>query len=151
MSISVLTGEDTITVFDRVLADFADGDVGMIAYNEDKSKTKTGKNKNTIYAKNEAGSNATVTLRLMRGSSDDRFLNGKMAASDRDYAATELANGEIVKRLGDGQGNILRDVYTVLGGIFMKNIDAAENVEGNTDQGVAIYTLFFADAKRSQQ
>lgn len=151
MAINVITAEDTFTVYDRVLTDFADDDASTIVYDADLVKAKTGKNKNTIFAKDETGSNATVTLRLIRGSSDDRFMSGKLAAMQRDFVGQALATGEFVKRLGDGEGGIIRDVYTLLGGTFKKNVDGKENVSGDTEQAVAIYTMIFAQVKRSQQ
>lgn len=151
MSVNVITAEDTFTLYDRVLNDFADDDASTIAFSTDLVTIKTGKNKNSIYAKNETGSNALVTLRLIRGSSDDRFMSGKLAEMQRDFVATTLANGEFVKRLGDGQGNVIRDVYTLLGGTFSRNVDGKENVSGDTEQGVAVYNMIFASVKRSQQ
>jgi hypothetical protein len=151
MSINVLTAEDTLTVYDRVLTDFADGDVSSLAYSGDIMAIKVGKNKNSIFSKNENGSSATLTLRLIRGSSDDRFMSGKLSAMNRDFVSQSLATGELVKRLGDGSGGIIRDVYTLLGGTFQKNVDGKENVEGDTEQAVAVYTMIFANVKRSQQ
>jgi len=66
-----------------------------------------------------------VTLRIMRGSSDDRFLSGLMIQSDRDFVSAPLANGSYVKRLGDGEQNVTRDVYTLLAGVFQKNNEHA--------------------------
>lgn len=151
MSINVITAEDTFSIYDRVLTDFADDDSSTISFAGDLVTIKTGKNKNSIYAKNETGTNAAVTLRLIRGSSDDRFMSGKLSEMQRDFVATELANGEFVKRLGDGQGNVIRDVYTLLGGTFQRNVDGKENVSGDTEQGVAVYNMIFANVKRSQQ
>lgn len=151
MSINVITAEDTLTIYDRVLTDFADDDTSSIAFVSDLVKLKTGKNKNTIFAKDETGTNATVTLRLIRGSSDDRFMSGKLSAMQRDFVGQSLATGEFVKRLGDGEGGVVRDVYTLLGGTFQKNVDGKENVSGDTEQAVAVYHMMFAQAKRSQQ
>ena len=151
MSINVLTAEDTLTIYDRVITDFADGDVAALSYAGDTMVVKVGKNKNSIFAKNENGSSATLTLRLIRGSADDRFMSGKLSAMNRDFVSQSLANGELVKRLGDGQGNVIRDVYTLLGGTFQKNVDGKENVEGDTEQGVAVYTMIFANVINSKQ
>ena len=87
----------------------------------------------------------------MKGSSDDQFLQGKISAMEADFVATELATGEFVKRLGDGQGNVARDVYTLLGGVIVKRVDGKENASGDTNQGVAVYNMVFAKAVRSIQ
>ena len=69
-----------------------------------------------------------------------------------DFVAQELATGEFVKRLGDGAGEVKRDVYTLLGGTFSKIApDAEEDVSGTTDQAVAVYTIKFIKTLRSIQ
>jgi len=104
-----------------------------------------------IFADNQTGKNAKCTLRIMRGSSDDVFLQGKITLSDQAFSSTILATGEFVKNLGDGAGNLLRDVYTLAGGMMTRYIDGKDNVEGDTVQGVAIYNITFASAVRSIQ
>ena len=53
-----LTGEDTIILNEAVLTDLADGDVGTLDFPNDIMAMSTGKNKNTIFAKDESGCNA---------------------------------------------------------------------------------------------
>jgi len=149
MATNVITADDTLTLFDRVFNDFADGAVSMITFDNDIVGVKTGKNANTIFSKNETGNNAKMVLRIMRGSSDDKFLQDKLQQIEGDYAATVLASGEFVKRLGDGQGNVISDAYTLEGGTFTRKIDTMENVEGDTQQGVSVYNMIFAYATRS--
>lgn len=145
------TGNDTLTLWDRVFSNLADGDAVAINYTNDLVAGKTGKNQNTILAKNEQGNNADVIIRVLRGSDDDKFLMKKQALIEKDFAAFELANGSFVKRMGDGSGNVTRDVYTLLGGVMKKKVDARDNVEGSTDQAVSVYTMFFANVKREAQ
>lgn len=149
--IYTVTSDDTLTLFGRVFNNFADGDNSMIVFNNDRAKMKTGKNKNTIFAKDESGNNANLTLRLMKGSDDDQFLQTFLSQSDADFVSTQLASGQFVKRLGDGQGNSLREVYTLQGGIFTRQVDGKENVNGDTNQGVAVYNMMFASAARIMQ
>ena len=47
-----LTGNDTLTLFDRVLRDFGDGDVAMLTFPNDAFASVTGKNGNSIYSQN---------------------------------------------------------------------------------------------------
>lgn len=148
MSINAITADDTLTVFDRVFSDFADAAASTIAFNNDLVGAKTGKNGNTIYTRNETGHNAILTLRLIRGSSDDRFLNRRLLQLEQDFPSFVLAEGEFVKRVGDGQGNVASDVYQLSGGIFQRKVDTQENVEGDTEQGVSVYTMFFAYVSR---
>lgn len=151
MGTKTITANDTFTVFDRVIDDFADTDASTITFANDLVNVKTGKNKNSIYSANETGNNADVVLRLMRGSSDDIFLQGKLSEMQRDLASFTLATGEFVKRLGDGQGTVLRDVYTLGGGVFVRKVDSKENTEGDTEQGVSIYNMKFTDVTRNIQ
>lgn len=144
-----LVADGTLTLFNRVLADFADDDISAISFGTDVAALKTGKNGNTIYTKNEQGRNASAVIRLIRGSSDDQFMQSKLDSQQADFATAELATGEFVLRLGDGAGAVASDTYTLKGGIITRPVDAKENVSGDTTQGVSIYNLMFADAKRS--
>lgn len=151
MSTYNLAADGTLTLFGRVFADFADGDVSSITFPNDYVAGQTGKGGNTIFTKNEAGRNAMATLRLMRGSSDDQFLQTKLSTMKKDFVSTELAFGEFVLRVGDGFGNVARDVYTLKGGMITKPVEGKENVAGDAAQGVVIYTILFADGDRSIQ
>lgn len=146
-----ITSDDTLTLAGNVFNDFADGDNFALVFGSDTVNAATGKNDNTIFARDAKGDNATATLRLMRGSSDDQFLQTLQAAADQDFVAQTLLSGEFVKRLGDGQGNVARDVYTFSGGMIKRRVDAKENVNGNTDQAIVVFTVFFAQAVRSIQ
>lgn len=149
MAIVSLTGQDTILINNRVLTDLADGDVANLTFPNDLMSVKIGKNGNSLYAFNETGEEVDVELRVIRGSDDDKFLLGILNTMKRDPASFVLINGEFVKRVGDGQGNVTRDLYTMSGGIMFKNIDAKDNTEGDTDQSVAMFTMKFTNAPRS--
>lgn len=146
--IASLSGNDTITINGRVFADFADGDVGALTFPNELAVLKTGKNGNTVYALNETGRQADLTLRVIRGSSDDRFLNGLLAQQKANFAGFVLMNGEFIKKIGDGKGNIASDTYITSGGIFSKQVEAKSNVEGDTEQSLSIYNLKFSNAPR---
>ena len=150
MGIKTITGADTLTIFDRVLTQLADGDVTNITFPNELVTMKTGKNKNTIYAKNESGNNCELTIRVNRGSDDDKFLNSKKLLQDTgDFPSFVLASGQFVKRLGDGLGNVTKDIYNLEGGVFTKSLDVKENLEGDATQAVAVYTMKFALAARA--
>lgn len=146
-----LSGDDTVIINTRVLTDLADGDVAMLEYPNNIAEVKTGKNGNSIYALNETGKNAELTLRVIRGSADDRYLNALLTAQEQNFAATVLVIGEFVKKIGDGSGQagIKSDTYLVTGGIFMKRVGAKSNVEGDTTQSVSEYKLKFSNAPRT--
>jgi hypothetical protein len=148
MSTSTVTSNDTLTLNGRVFNDLAVDDVTAITFPNDLVTLKTGKNRNTLYAQNQQGQNATLTLRLMRGSSDDQFMQAQLAVSLNDFPSTLLLAGSFVKRLGDGQGNVLSDVYTLAGGVISKNVEGKENVSGDVAQAESVYVVKFANAAR---
>lgn len=144
-----LTGEDTIILNEAVLTDLADGDVGTLDFPNDIMAMSTGKNKNTIFAKDESGCNAELVVRVPRGSSDDKRLNGLFQSQENNFTGFVLLSGAVVKRLGDGAGNITYDTYPLEAGMFRRAVDVASNVNGDTNQGVSIYTIRFALATRA--
>lgn len=149
MSSIALSGNDTLIIQDRILSDLADGDVGVLAFEGEVATVKTGKNGNAIYSLNENGKVASMTLRLIRGSADDRWLNGLFAQQQLDFAGFTLLNGQLIKKIGDGVGNIKSDTYILQGGVFTKSVDAKSNVEGDSEQSVSIYTIKFSGAPRA--
>jgi hypothetical protein len=149
MAVNSLTGADTVQINDRVFADFGDGDIVTITYPNELVTVKTGKNGNSIYAFNETGKQVDVEIRVLRASPDDKFLNSIKLGMERDFAAFSLLTGEFVKRVGDGDGNVNREIYTLSGGVFSQSVDTKSNVEGDTDQSISLYRLKFTNAPKS--
>lgn len=149
MATVALSGNDTITLNNTILSDLADGDCVMLSFPNDIATIKIGKNGNAIYGLNEMGQLAEVKIRVIRGSADDKFLNNLLAQQNNNFAGTTLMIGEFVKLIGDGQGNITNDTYILSGGVIRKQVEGKENVEGDTSQSVAEYTLHFAGAPRA--
>lgn len=149
MTAYALTGNDNFILSDRVLKDFTDGSTIEIAYQNDRVGASTGKNNTTVYADNRQGTNAVATLRILRGSPDDIWLNGLSISQDRDLSAFTVMNGSFTKRIGDGNGRIRFDNYVLLGGVFQRFPDAQENLQGETEQGTTVYQIFFAKAERA--
>jgi hypothetical protein len=148
MSTIALSGNDTLIINDRVINDFADNDCAMLSFPNDIASVKTGKNGNSIYGLNTSGQQAELVLRLIRGSADDKFFNNLQTQQLQNFAGFVLMIGEFIKKLGDGAGNISSDTYVVSGGVFTKQVPAKSNVEGDTEQSVAVYTLKFSNAPR---
>lgn len=151
MTTLTLTGEDTLTLNNRVFTDLADDDYSTITFPNDLVKLKTGKNENTIFAKDETGNNADMVLRLIKGSDDDRFMQGFVSQSERDFVSTQLLAGDFVKRLGDGQQNVVSEVITLFGGVVVRKVETKGNASGDTNQAVSVYNMKFAKAVRSMQ
>lgn len=143
-----LTGKDTIIINDIPLTDFADGDIGNLEIPNNLFAMQTGKDGNTIFALDESGQNATLTVRVLMSSNDDKRLNGLIPKSDS-FAETVLMTGAVVKQVGDGQGNVSYNTYTLAGGMIQKKPDIKTNVNGDTTQAVVTYTIMFANGNRA--
>lgn len=143
-----LTGKDTIIINDIPLTDFADGDIGNLEIPNNIFAMQTGKDGNTIFALDESGNNATLTVRLMMSSNDDKRLNGLIPKSDS-FAETILMTGAVVKQVGDGQGNVSYNTYTLAGGMIQKKPNIKTNVNGDTTQAVVEYSIMFANGNRA--
>lgn len=148
MATTSLTGNDVIIVDGRNLTDLADGDNGALTHPNELSTTKIGKNGNALIAYNATGEVGELILRVVRGSSDDRFLNQRTKAFQRDPASFILMRGTFIKRSGNGIGFTTNDTYVLQGGVPFKKVDTTSNAEGNTDQAVAIHSLRFASVMR---
>ena len=150
MSKSVsLTGNDVIKINNRIFSDLADADAVTLTFPNDLAVVKTGKNGNAIYAKNETGNQAEVVIRVLRGSSDDKYLNNELNTMKNDFSGYVLLNGEFIKKIGDGQGNITNDTYLCTGGVPSKQVEAKSSAEGDTEQSVSVYTIRFAVCERT--
>jgi hypothetical protein len=144
-----LSGSDTIQINNHTFADLADGNCVELTYPNDIAMVKTGKNGNSIYGLNESGKQCEVKMRVVRASTDDKFLNGLLAQQQNNFAAFPLMIGQMIKKIGDGQGNITSDTYVMSGGVFSKQVEGKTNVEGDSEQSVAIYTLKFSNSPRA--
>jgi hypothetical protein len=144
-----ITGNDTLIINGRVIANLADGDNGALTFPNELMSVKTGKNANTLYAFNNMGVQAELTLRLVRGSPDDRFLTALNNSMQLSPATFVLMTGTFVKRTGNGLGFVTNDTYVLQGGVFFKNVEVTSNAEGNTDQSAAIHSIRWGQASRS--
>lgn len=149
MSTVSLTGADTVVMNGRTVTDLADGDCIMLTFPNDLASVKTGKNGNAIYAVNETGRQSEMKMRLIRGSADDKFFNNLLVQQRANFAGFVLLDGNFIKKLGDGKGNITSDTYVVSGGIFSKQVEAKTNTDGDTTQSVSEYTFKFSNAPRA--
>ncbi len=149
MATQSLTGSDTISIDGIPLIDLGDGDVGSLTHPNELVGVKTGKNGNSIFALNETGDQADLVLRVLRGSNDDKTLNSRLVSMKADFAGFVTITGQVIKKVGDGLGNVTNDIYDLSGGVFSKRVETISNVEGNTDQSLAIYNIKFTNSPRS--
>ncbi len=148
MNTVALSGDDTIVLNNTVLNDLADGNCVDLTFPNDIGNVKTGKDGNSIYGFNASGKQCEVKLRVIRGATADKFLNNLLAQQQANFAGTVLLTGTFIKKLGNGTGAITSDTYILSGGIFTKQVEGKTNVEGETEQSVAMYTLKFSNAPR---
>jgi len=149
MTIYTVTGNDTLTLNGHVFTDQSLDDVSTISFPNELISRKTGKNGNTIFAQNAQGMNADGVFRFSRGSTDDQFMQNIISTAPADFPSTVLLSGTFVKRLGDGQGNVVSDTYRLAGGVISKQVDGKENVAGDVGQGESVYMVKFASASRN--
>ncbi len=146
-----ISGKDSLQIDGRIITDFADGDNSKFTFPNDIGMMKVSKNQNAIYAQNATGMVVDGEIRLIRGSADDRFMNARLQEWINDPANFILLAVIFTKRIGDGQGTLISDVYQMNGGVFKKNVEAKSNAEGDTEQSVSIYTIMSKLNSRSQQ
>ena len=145
----VLTGDDSLIIDNlNVNKDFPNGDTAVIEFQNNLVGMATGKDLNTIFAKDESGNNFRLTVRVLRNSKSDIYLNGKQLLQTDDFPAFVLLTGSFSKRLGDGSGNVTYDGYDLKGMIFEKKVPAKANLNGDTEQGVSTYVLIGAAGQR---
>lgn len=144
-----ITGKDVIKIDDRIITDLVDGDTVALEYPNDLAAVKVGKNGNAIIAFNNTGLQVNVTLRLVMGSADDKYMQSRLSEFINDPAAFTTVTAQFVKRAGDGKGNISGVQYQMDFGAFTKIPAAKTNAEGDTEQSVSVYNLTFANAPRS--
>lgn len=143
-----LSGNDTVSINNRVFADFAEGNIVELTFPNEIANVKTGKNGNSIYGFNATGKQCELKIRLIRGSSDDKFLNNLLTQQQASFATTILMDGQFIKKIGDGKGGVLSDTYVLGGGIFVKQVEGKSNVEGDSEQSVSIYSMKFSNSPR---
>ena len=148
MATYTLTGNDVVILDNMPVTCFADNTIGTLEVPNNLFEMSTGKNGNTIFALDEKGNNATLTLRILMSSNDDKRLNTLIPKSDN-FASTILINGSVVKQVGDGSGNISFNTYILSGGMIQKKPNISIDVAGDTNQAVVEYVVAFAQAERA--
>ena len=146
-----LTGQDTAQIDGIILSTLVDLVPFDVVFPEDLGMVKIGKNGNAIYAKNEQGRKADVSIRLLLGGIDDKYLNGRLQQWITDPSTFTLLTGMFVKRVGDGNGNVESKIYNMSGGFFKRQVDAKTSAESDTDQSVAVWRISFGACQVSIQ
>ena len=148
MSQVAMSGQDTVMINNHLFTGLADQNYLDLTFPNEIANVKTGKNGNSIYGFNETGKQCEVKIRVLRNSADDAFLNTLLQQQQANFAGMVLLQGQFVKKVGDGQGNITSDTYILSGGVFVKQVEGKSNAEGDVEQSLAIYQMKFTNAPR---
>lgn len=149
--ITGVAGKDVLIINKQVLTAYADGDAIKFTPQGPVAQMKVSKDGNSIYAMAYSGIAAKVQVRLVRGSLDDITLNGYLQQWISDPASFALLSGSYVKRIGDGKGQTVNEVYQLAAGVIESIPEGLTNPEGNTEQAVVMYTLLFRNDVRLMQ
>lgn len=144
-----MTGGDSLILNDRLIDGLADGDAFILTFPDDIATVTIGKDGNAIFSQNASGKRAEGVLRVLRGSTVDKWLNNILSLQQQNFAGFVLLNGEFIKKVGDGQGKVTSDTYLLQGGVFTKMVEGKTNSNGEAEQSIAIYSVQFAEAGRA--
>lgn len=144
-----LIGNNLVVINDRIFRATADADYVTLDFPNDLTNIKVSKEGNTIFAMNQTGNIVIMTMRLLRGSADDIFLNSLIQSMRNDFSGFTLLTGSFTKRVGDGAGNIVNEIYTMSNGVFKKVPGGKASAEGDTEQSVAVYEIWFYNNNRA--
>lgn len=149
MPATAVTGNDALSINSTNLADLADGDAIAVTFPNEIMTVKVGKNQNTVYAANAQGNVTMVKVRCVVAGATDQFLNGLWSLQQTNPAAFTLLTGEYVKPVGTGNGKTVNVTYPLTGGVFTKNPEAFDNVEGDVKTAIVEWEMKFALAVRT--
>jgi hypothetical protein len=140
----VYSGNDTIEIDGKLIADFADGDVAVLSYPNQKISKISGDNGNTITVENASGRQAQLQLRILNNSKDFQYLQLRMSQQDTDLVSFASVKAVFTKITGDGNGKANKTVVSCFGGNFVNGIQLTKGKSGNVEVGVAVFTLLFS-------
>lgn len=149
--ITAVAGKDVLIINGQILTGYADGDAIKFEPQGPIAQMKVSKDGNSIYSLQYTGIMAKLGLRLVRACFDDQTLNGLLQQWISDPTSFILMSGSYVKRIGDGQGNIVNEVYQLAGGVFEMIPGGHSNSDGNIEQSVTVYSFLFRNDARLMQ
>jgi len=124
----------------RVFADFANGNFLGLEFGNQVSTREQGRG-GSIIAYNTNAKQATLTLRLIKGSPDDVHLNGVLSDYDRSPETFVLLAGSVSLKLGNGSGDITTENYILSEGSFINKPAFTTDTEGDAESGVSVWTF----------
>lgn len=147
------TASDTIIFKDYrgefTLSDFADGTVAQLTAPNELSQTSTGWNGNSLGAHNEPGRQRECTLRIVKGSADDKRLNENYNLWKNRDLRYKPFNATFIKNVGHNDGSITPDTVECYFGLPAGQPEQVTDVAGDTNQVVSVYMIRFGNSERS--
>ncbi len=147
------TSLDTIILEDYqgewILSDFADGTVAELTAPNDLSTTSTGYNGNSLGAHNEPGRQRECTIRIVKGSGDDKRINKFYNMWKNKDLRMKPLKGSFTKNIGHSDGSITKDTVECYFGLPAGQPTQMVDTAGNIDQVVSVYMIRFANSERS--
>ena len=132
-----------------ILSDFADGTVAELAAPNELSTITTGYNGNSLGSHNEPGRQRELTLRLVKGSSDDKRINKNYNMwKNRDLRFKPLKM-TFTKNVAHGDGSVTKDTVECFFGLPTGQPGQMQDTAGNTEQVISIYSIRFGNSERS--
>lgn len=134
---------------DWILSDLADGTVAELSAPNELSTTTTGYNGNSLGSHNEPGRQRECTLRVVKGSNDDkRFNKNYNLWKNRDMRFRPLKM-TFTKNVAHEDGSVTRDTVECFFGLPSGQPVQMQDTAGNTEQVVSVYMLRFGNSERS--
>lgn len=131
------------------LSDLADGTVAELAAPNELSQTTTGYNGNSLGSHNEPGRQRECTLRLVKGSNDDkRFNKNYNLWKNRDMRFKPFKMG-FTKNVAHEDGSVTRDTVDCFFGLPAGQPVQMQDTSGNTEQVVSVYMIRFGNSERN--
>lgn len=132
-----------------ILSDLADGTVAELSAPNELSTTTTGYNGNSLGSHNEPGRQRECTLRVVKGSNDDKRLNKNYNLwKNRDMRFRPLKM-TFTKNVAHEDGSVTRDTVECFFGLPSGQPVQMQDTAGNTEQVVSVYMLRFGNSERS--
>lgn len=147
------TAQDTITMTDYngkwLLADFADGTAAELSAPNELSSMTTGYNGNGLGAHNEPGRQRELTLKVIKGSADDKRLNTNYTLwRNRDIRFQPL-QASFTKNVAHTSGSMTNDTVECFFGLPAGQPVQMLDTAGNIEQVVSVYMIRFANSNRT--
>lgn len=140
-----LSGDDTIQINDVVISTMANQDPAHVTFPNEIATVEQGKNGTTIYAQNNMGYVADLSLRVLLAGIDDKYLNSLLQQQNTAFSDFGLMSCVFTKRVGDGAGNISSVIYQLSGGVFSKSVEVRTSARGDVEQSVAVWPIRFGN------